>query len=59
MPVITISNTNFFNNTAYKYGGAIKTLVFCPEYTNINYSDNIAYLEGNDVSSYPSSLFLE
>ncbi|CAD8092035.1 unnamed protein product [Paramecium sonneborni] len=58
IPVISISQSFFINNIAYRYGGGIKTLVFWPKLINNYFYNNSALVEGEDLSSYPSSLFL-
>ncbi|CAD8170566.1 unnamed protein product [Paramecium pentaurelia] len=58
IPVITIIQCYFVNNIAYRYGGGIKTQVFSPFLIDVFYYNNSALVEGSDISSYPSSLFL-
>ncbi|CAD8174724.1 unnamed protein product [Paramecium octaurelia] len=58
LPVITITQSYFVNNVAYKYGGGIKTQVFSPLIIGVYYWNNSALVEGGEISSYPTQLYL-
>ncbi|CAK74386.1 unnamed protein product (macronuclear) [Paramecium tetraurelia] len=58
-PVVYINQSQFINNVAQKYGGALKTLVFNPLIDKLTtFINNSAFIEGDNISSYPSALFL-
>ena len=49
---ISINNTNFTNNRAWKDGGAMKWIINQPYYYNVIFKENKA-IYGNNIASIP------
>ena len=52
MSKISINDTNFTNNRAWKDGGAIKWIINQPYYYNVIFKENKA-IYGNNIASIP------